>query len=250
VDTCISSLTTAILNFWVISACITIVNDLLEFPQQKTIHTTLFIQPSNAYQGCFLRATIIIAYFRWISPIKVANMMSCLLKSRNAKVMKLMLSCREFICALIESFGQFVPIRFPCYCLNLAGYMLRWSGELGLKWRVICLATVVFVFIGLRAASGQFVSPRVAINLARDIGLGNDGLKCCSINPRTAGVVVKLRPPPFFLNNSGSRKNSRWAFTYSSGYSIRTLWWFAQRKIPSGYPVATSTTDVVRNNFI
>jgi len=40
---------------------------------------------------------------------------------------------------------------------------------------VICLAPVFFVFIGLRAASDQFVSPRVAGNLARDIGLGNDG---------------------------------------------------------------------------
>jgi len=40
-----------------------------------------------------------IAYFRWISTIKVANMTSCLLRSRDVKVMKLMLSCREFICA-------------------------------------------------------------------------------------------------------------------------------------------------------
>jgi len=40
---------------------------------------------------------------------------------------------------------------------------------------VIRLATVVFVFVGLRAASDQFVSPRVAGNSARDIGLGNDG---------------------------------------------------------------------------
>jgi len=32
----------------------------------------------------------------------------------------------------------------------------------------------VFVFIGLRAASDQFVSPSVARNLARDIGLEND----------------------------------------------------------------------------
>jgi len=40
---------------------------------------------------------------------------------------------------------------------------------------VICLVPVFFVFIGLRAASDQFFSPRVAGNLARDIGLGNDG---------------------------------------------------------------------------
>jgi len=40
---------------------------------------------------------------------------------------------------------------------------------------VICLAPVFFVFIGLRAASDQFVSPGIAGNLARDIGLGDDG---------------------------------------------------------------------------
>jgi len=38
-------------------------------------------------------------FFRWISPIKIANMTSCLLRSRDVKVMKSMLSCREFICA-------------------------------------------------------------------------------------------------------------------------------------------------------
>jgi len=40
---------------------------------------------------------------------------------------------------------------------------------------VICLAPVFFVFIGLRAASDQFASPGVVGNLARDIGLGDDG---------------------------------------------------------------------------
>jgi len=50
---------------------------------------------------------------------------------------------------------------------------------------VICLANVVFVFVGLLAASGQFVSPRVAGNLARDIGLGSVGRKCCYINKWT-----------------------------------------------------------------
>jgi len=40
---------------------------------------------------------------------------------------------------------------------------------------VICLAPVFFVFIGLQAASDQFVSPGVAGNLARDNGLGDDG---------------------------------------------------------------------------
>jgi len=41
---------------------------------------------------------------------------------------------------------------------------------------VICLANVVFVFIGMLAASGHFVSPLVTGNLATrywDIGLGN-----------------------------------------------------------------------------
>jgi len=38
---------------------------------------------------------------------------------------------------------------------------------------VICLAPVFFVF--MRTASDQFVSPGVAGNLAKDIGLGNDG---------------------------------------------------------------------------
>jgi len=36
---------------------------------------------------------------------------------------------------------------------------------------VICLAPVIFVVIGLRAASDQFV----AGGLVKDIGLGNDG---------------------------------------------------------------------------
>jgi len=42
---------------------------------------------------------------------------------------------------------------------------------------VTCLAPVFFVFIGLRAASDQFVSPGVAGHriLVRDIGLGDDG---------------------------------------------------------------------------
>jgi len=40
---------------------------------------------------------------------------------------------------------------------------------------VICLAPVFFVFIGLRAASDQFVSPGVAGNLTRDVSLVNDG---------------------------------------------------------------------------
>jgi len=39
---------------------------------------------------------------------------------------------------------------------------------------VICLAPVFFVFIRLRAASDQFVSPGVGGHLARDIGLRND----------------------------------------------------------------------------
>jgi len=35
---------------------------------------------------------------------------------------------------------------------------------------VICLAPVIFVAIGLRAVSDQFVSPLVAGGLAKDIG--------------------------------------------------------------------------------
>jgi len=104
VDTCISGLTAAILNFWVISACVTIDKDLLEFTQQKNKHTTLFIQLYHVYQGCLLRATILLM----ISPIKVANMTSCLLRSRDVKIMKSMLSCREFICAQSHKFLSYL----------------------------------------------------------------------------------------------------------------------------------------------
>jgi len=184
-------------------------------------------------------------------------MTSCLLWSRDAKVMKSMRSGREFICALIDSFRQFVPIRFPCYRLNLAGYILaNGDDRVNSGWSEVCFVWPLWSLSSLdcelqvASSSCQFVSLRVARNLARDIDLENDGRKCCSINPRTAGGGGKVTTPPFFLNNFGSRKNSRCAFTYSSGYSIRTLWWFIHRKITSGYPVATSTTDVGRNSFI
>jgi len=98
VDTCISSLTAAILNCRVISTCVTIDKDFLEFTQQTTWHTTLFYSAISRISGLFTKCYHI-AYFRWISPIKVANMTSCLLRLRDVKVMKLMLSCREFICA-------------------------------------------------------------------------------------------------------------------------------------------------------
>jgi len=54
---------------------------------------------------------------------------------------------------------------------------------------VICLAPAFFVFIGLRAASDQFVSPGVAGKLARDIGLGNDGGNTVLL---TDGPVLEL----------------------------------------------------------
>jgi len=98
VDTCISGLNAAILNFWVISTCVTIDKDFLEFTQQKAWHTTLFYSAISRISGLFTTCYHI-AYFRWISPIKVVYMTSCLLRSRDDKVMKLMLSWREFICA-------------------------------------------------------------------------------------------------------------------------------------------------------
>jgi len=72
--------------------------DFLEFTQQKTWHTTLFYLAISRISGLFATCYHI-AYFRWISPIKIANMTSCLLRSRDVKVMKSMLACREFICA-------------------------------------------------------------------------------------------------------------------------------------------------------
>jgi len=55
-----------------------------------------------------------IAYFRWISPIKIANMTSRLLRSRDVKVMNSMLSCREFICA--QSHNKFLSYLFRLKC--------------------------------------------------------------------------------------------------------------------------------------
>jgi len=60
VDTCISGLTATILNFWVISACVTIDKDLLEFTQQKPYIHCYIIQPYHVYQVCLLRAAIIL----------------------------------------------------------------------------------------------------------------------------------------------------------------------------------------------
>jgi len=99
VDTCISGLTATNLNFWVISTCVTIDKDFLEFTQQKTWHTTFFFYSAISRISGLFTMCYHIAYFRWFSPIKVANMTSCLLRSRDVKVMKSMLFCREFICA-------------------------------------------------------------------------------------------------------------------------------------------------------
>jgi len=67
VDTCISGLTAAIFNFWVISAYVTIDKDLLEFTQHKTKHTTLFYSAISRISELFTTCYHI-AYFRWISP--------------------------------------------------------------------------------------------------------------------------------------------------------------------------------------
>jgi len=48
----------------------------------------------------------------------------------------------------------------------------------------------------------------------------------------------------FFLKYSDSRRNLEVRFHLFIWYSIRTLCWFTHLKNPSGYPVATSTTDV------
>jgi len=68
VDKCISGLTAAILNFWVISTCVTIDKDFLAFTQQKTWHTTLFYSATSRISGLFTTCYHI-AYFRWISPM-------------------------------------------------------------------------------------------------------------------------------------------------------------------------------------
>jgi len=109
VDTCISGLTAAILNFWVISTCVTIDKDFLDFTQQNTWHTTLFYSAISRISRLFTTCYHI-ACSRWISTIEVANMTSCLLRSRDVKVMKLMLSCREFICA--QSHNKFLSYLF------------------------------------------------------------------------------------------------------------------------------------------
>jgi len=72
--------------------------DLLEFTQQKPNIQRYFIQLYQVYQGCLLRSTILLVVDEFRQS-KLLIMMSCLLKSRDAKVMKSMLSCREFICA-------------------------------------------------------------------------------------------------------------------------------------------------------
>jgi len=59
-DTCFSELSAAILSFLVISAFVTIAKDLLEFTQQKPNKERYFIQPYHVYQGCLLRATILL----------------------------------------------------------------------------------------------------------------------------------------------------------------------------------------------
>jgi len=57
---CISGLTAAILNFWVISACVTIDKTSLSSPNKKTNIQRYFIPPYHVYQGCLLRATILL----------------------------------------------------------------------------------------------------------------------------------------------------------------------------------------------
>jgi len=46
--------------------------------------------------------------------MKVANKTTCALRSRDAKVMKSMLSCREFICAVIKKLLSHL-FRQKCY---------------------------------------------------------------------------------------------------------------------------------------
>jgi len=133
VDTCISGLTASFLNFWVISTCITIDKVFLEFTEQNTWHTTLFYSAISRISGLFFTCYHI-AYFRGSSPIKVANMTLCLLRSRDVKVMKSMLSCREFICA--QSHKNFYLISSDKKCTQqrvLWGYFPPFA-TCGLTW--------------------------------------------------------------------------------------------------------------------
>jgi len=98
----------------VIIACVTIDKDLLEFIPQNLIDNVILFSHITyimvVYYTCYH-----IAYFGWLSPIKVATLTSCLLRSRDAMVIKLMLSCREFICA--QS-----PITFLSYLFRQKSY--------------------------------------------------------------------------------------------------------------------------------
>jgi len=69
----------------------------LSSPNTNLTHKVIYSaisRISGLFTTCYY-----IAYFRWMSPIKVANMTSYLLRSRDVKVMKSMLSCRELTCA-------------------------------------------------------------------------------------------------------------------------------------------------------
>jgi len=99
VDTCISGLTTppSWNSVWY-RRVLPLTKTSLSSSNKKPDIQRYFIQPYHVYQGCLLYCHHI-DYFRWISPIKVTNMTSCLLRSRDVKVTKSMLSFREFICA-------------------------------------------------------------------------------------------------------------------------------------------------------
>jgi len=63
VDKCISGLTAAILNFWVISTYFTVDKDFLEFTQQNTWHTTLFYSAISRISGLFTTILLILDEF-------------------------------------------------------------------------------------------------------------------------------------------------------------------------------------------
>jgi len=61
-------------------------------PAKHLVHNVILLSHIT-YIGLFTMCYHI-AYFRWISPVKIAIMTSCLLRSRDVKVMKSMMSCR------------------------------------------------------------------------------------------------------------------------------------------------------------
>jgi len=72
-------------------------------PNTKPNTQRYFIQPYHAYQGCLLRATIMLILDEFHQSKLLIWRHACLLRSRDVKVMKSMLSCREFICAQIRT---------------------------------------------------------------------------------------------------------------------------------------------------